>query len=75
MPEAIGGEMEGVGLSAAAIRSRVPWILAKSICDWADGQKHKSYQPLAAGGSSATNRIEAVSSSNWKCGFRKTVAV
>jgi nucleoside phosphorylase len=47
-PQAIGGDMEGVGLCAAAIRSGVPWILVKAICDWADGKKHKKHQPLAA---------------------------
>ena len=47
-PQAIGGEMEGVGLAAAAVRHGVPWILVKAICDWADGKKHKKYQPLAA---------------------------
>ncbi len=39
-PEAIGGEMEGAGLYAAAQRSKVDWILVKAICDWADGKKH-----------------------------------
>jgi nucleoside phosphorylase len=39
-PEAIGGEMEGAGLYAAAYRRKTDWILAKAICDWADGQKH-----------------------------------
>ncbi len=38
-PEAIGGEMEGAGLYAAAQRKRVDWIVVKAICDWADGQK------------------------------------
>jgi nucleoside phosphorylase len=47
-PQAIGGEMEGAGLCAAAIRSSVPWILVKAICDWGDGKKHKKHQPLAA---------------------------
>lgn len=47
-PNAIGGEMEGVGFYATAHRKRIPCILLKSICDWADGQKHKKYQPLAA---------------------------
>ncbi len=41
-PEAIGGEMEGAGLYAAAHRSKTDWLLIKSICDWADGRK--SYQ-------------------------------
>jgi nucleoside phosphorylase/Tfp pilus assembly protein PilF len=40
-PEAIGGEMEGAGLYAAAQRAKVDWILVKAICDWADGNKHQ----------------------------------
>jgi nucleoside phosphorylase len=47
-PQAIGGEMEGVGLAAAAVRENLPWILVKAICDWADGTKHGKHQPLAA---------------------------
>jgi nucleoside phosphorylase len=47
-PEAIGGEMEGAGVAAAAGRMRVPWILVKAICDWGDGKKHGKHQPLAA---------------------------
>jgi nucleoside phosphorylase len=37
--EAIGGEMEGAGLYAAARKHKVDWILVKAICDWADGKK------------------------------------
>jgi hypothetical protein len=33
-PDAIGGEMEGVGVYAAAARRKVDWILVKSISDW-----------------------------------------
>jgi nucleoside phosphorylase len=33
-PEAIGGEMEGAGLVAAASRARVDWIVIKAIVDW-----------------------------------------
>jgi nucleoside phosphorylase/HEAT repeat protein len=49
-PDAIGGEMEGVGVYAAAERSGVEWIIVKAICDWADGRKDKvkRHQPLAA---------------------------
>lgn len=39
-PEALGGEMEGGGLYAAAYRRRVEWILVKAICDFADGKKN-----------------------------------
>jgi nucleoside phosphorylase len=38
-PEAIGGEMEGYGVYAAAQRHRVDWVIVKAICDWADGRK------------------------------------
>lgn len=47
-PEAIGGEMEGAGLYAAARIAKVDWILVKAICDWADGKKDDYNQSLAA---------------------------
>ncbi len=47
-PEAIGGEMEGAGLYAAADQAKVDWILVKSICDWGDGKKNSDVQPSAA---------------------------
>ncbi len=47
-PQALGGEMEGRGLSTAATEAGVPWILVKAICDWGDGTKHNADQPLAA---------------------------
>jgi nucleoside phosphorylase len=49
-PEAIGGEMEGAGLYAAAQRARVDWILVKAICDWAEhkGRNKKQRQQMAA---------------------------
>jgi nucleoside phosphorylase len=47
-PEAVGGEMEGAGLYAAARAAKVDWILVKAICDWADGTKNNDAQPLAA---------------------------
>jgi serine/threonine protein kinase/nucleoside phosphorylase/outer membrane protein assembly factor BamD (BamD/ComL family) len=47
-PEAVGGEMEGAGLYAAARDAKVDWILVKAICDWADGKKDDVAQPLAA---------------------------
>lgn len=37
---AIGGEMEGAGLCAAANFCPTKWIIVKAICDWADGTKH-----------------------------------
>jgi nucleoside phosphorylase len=50
-PDAIGGEMEGIGLYHAASDRKVHWILVKAICDWADGNKHiekNDRQQLAA---------------------------
>ena len=47
-PNAKGGEMEGIGLGSAANSRKIPWILVKGICDWADGQKNDKNQPLAA---------------------------
>lgn len=38
-PEALGGEMEGAGVYAAAYRDHVDWIVVKAICDWANGHK------------------------------------
>jgi len=47
-PHAIGGEMEGAGLFAAAARRSTPWMLAKAICDWGDGTKNDKFQRRAA---------------------------
>jgi nucleoside phosphorylase len=50
-PDAIGGEMEGIGLYHAASDKKVHWIVVKAICDWADGNKHvrkNDRQQLAA---------------------------
>jgi nucleoside phosphorylase len=47
-PSALGGEMEGAGLWAAAERHRKEWIVVKAVCDWGDGHKNDAYQELAA---------------------------
>lgn len=47
-PDAIGGEMEGAGVAAAADRKKCKWILIKAICDWGDGTKAKNHQEFAA---------------------------
>jgi nucleoside phosphorylase len=47
-PNAIGGEMEGSGLWAASDRNGTEWVLAKAVCDWADGHKGDEYQEMAA---------------------------
>jgi len=38
--EALGGEMEAVGIQLAADRHKADWIIVKAICDWADGGKN-----------------------------------
>jgi nucleoside phosphorylase len=38
-PTAKGGEMEGAGVYAACQDKKVEWVIVKSICDFADGQK------------------------------------
>ncbi|MCW3108588.1 MAG: Nucleoside phosphorylase-like protein [Segetibacter sp.] len=50
VPEAIGGEMEGSGIATAADGTKTDWIVVKSICDFADGQKknNKSANQRAA---------------------------
>ncbi len=50
-PTAIGGEMEGAGVAAAAERKGREWIVAKAICDWGDGTKTKDHQEFAAAAS------------------------
>ena len=47
-PDAIGGEMEAAGIYAACNSKNIPWIVVKSICDWADGNKDKIFQAEAA---------------------------
>ena len=48
-PNAIGGEMEGTGIYAVCeTHNKTPWIIIKSICDWADGTKNKTQQQFAA---------------------------
>ena len=47
-PLAVGGEMEGIGIYAAASRVGTEVILVKGICDWADGEKNDVAQPFAS---------------------------
>jgi nucleoside phosphorylase len=50
-PEAIGGEMEGLGLYAASASAKVDWIVVKGICDWGYNKSSKlkdAWQKLAA---------------------------
>mmetsp|Transcript_13441 Transcript_13441/g.40560 ORF Transcript_13441/g.40560 Transcript_13441/m.40560 type:complete len:514 (-) Transcript_13441:3151-4692(-) len=60
-PEAIGGEMEGHGLSTACLSEGSQWIVVKAVCDFAgmDGlPKRKDAQPFAA--AAATSLVHHV---------------
>jgi nucleoside phosphorylase len=57
-PTALGGEMEGIGAYGAAFRQRMPVLLVKAICDWADGTKNDRAQPFAA--AAATDLVRHV---------------
>ena len=61
-PEAIGGEMEGAGLYAACQSAKVDWILVKSICDWADGNKgaDKDMRQALAANNAASFTVQAL---------------
>lgn len=51
-PEAIGGEMEGAGVYAAAAHAKVDWIVVKGICDWGF-RKSDEHHRLAASNAAA----------------------
>ncbi len=34
-----GGEMEGMGIASTCDSNKIPWIIVKAICDFADGNK------------------------------------
>ena len=40
--------MEAAGVYSACNNDNTPWIILKSICDWADGTKEKSFQKESA---------------------------
>ncbi|MCP4699239.1 MAG: hypothetical protein GY862_20675 [Gammaproteobacteria bacterium] len=64
-PEAIGGEMEGAGLYAAARDAKADWILVKAICDWADGSKNDDAQGVAAN-NAAQFVLHVLQAGGWK---------
>jgi nucleoside phosphorylase len=61
-PDAIGGDMEASGLYVAAVEARLHWIIAKAICDWADGHKadDKLTRQASAANASAAFVIRAL---------------
>ncbi|MDZ4786373.1 MAG: hypothetical protein SGJ02_09895 [bacterium] len=65
-PQAIGGEMEGVGLYAACDSKVKHWAVVKAICDWADGKKGvgKDKKQLIAAESAVALCLHAFNSSH-----------
>jgi nucleoside phosphorylase len=66
-PEAIGGEMEGAGLYAAAVNRDTPWIVIKAICDWGEqkrSRKEETNQQLAAANAAAFV-VDVISRGGW----------
>lgn len=61
-PDAMGGEMEGAGVYAAAYNYN--WILVKAIADWADGNKrrNKNMRQVRAAGAAARFVLHAINS-------------
>lgn len=47
-PEAVGGEMEGSGICDACYRKKVPWLIIKGICDWAEEKNSKGQKVASA---------------------------
>jgi nucleoside phosphorylase len=47
-PDAIGGEMEGAGIVAAATRGKAEWLVVKAVCDWGTGKDDKAQVKAAA---------------------------
>lgn len=71
-PDAIGGEMEGMGLYSAAERLKTDWILVKAICDWADG--YKSYQKEQRQRQAAENAVSFTLHVVGRVGLKRTRA-
>jgi nucleoside phosphorylase/cellulose biosynthesis protein BcsQ len=64
-PEAIGGEMEGTGLYAAAYDAKVDWIMVKAICDWADGSKNPDDSRSVAARNAAQFVLHVLQQGGW----------
>jgi len=47
-PDAIGGEMEGVGVAVVANHAGIPWVVVKGVMDWGDGLKNDAFKQLAS---------------------------
>jgi nucleoside phosphorylase len=64
-PDAIGGEMEGAGLYAAAHDTKVDWILVKAISHWADGQPVNNDAHTVAANNAAQFVLHTIQLGGW----------
>ncbi|WP_166679911.1 5'-methylthioadenosine/S-adenosylhomocysteine nucleosidase family protein [Kribbella pratensis] len=67
-PEAIGGEMEGAGIQAAADREGTQWLVVKAVCDYAFGKSSDKIKRQAVAADSAARAVVHVISQG---GLRK----
>ena len=65
VPDAKGGEMEGVGIAKAANRSNFSWIVIKSIVDWGTEKKDATWQKFSSVAAAKYVRFCLEKDPNW----------
>lgn len=59
-PDALGGEMEGAGVYAAAAHAKVDWIVVKGICDWGFDKTDEYHRPAAENAAAVVVRAATI---------------
>ena len=68
--EAIGGEMEGAGIQAAADRAGTQWLVVKAVCDYAaEKGANKARRQAIASGTAARAVVEVIRQGGLKRDF------
>ena len=77
VPGALGGEMEAAGVYTAAAERQVDWIVAKAICDWADGKKRfkKAERQLQAASAASSFVLHALRQGGFSQGARTNIII
>jgi HEAT repeat protein/nucleoside phosphorylase len=68
-PEAIGGEMEGIGIQSVCDRAGVDWIVVKGVCDFAENKSEDKANRQAL---AAARSVEALCTVLSQGGFSST---
>ena len=68
-PEAIGGEMEGIGIQSVCDRAGVDWIVVKGVCDFAENKSEDKANRQAL---AAARSVEALCTVLSQGGFMST---